>query len=322
MTTIKTRLGRLEAARSGRAVVLAWLEEAQAYPSLTAYARSTLEGRGSERPLGRILREVRANTLAATPKRSLQATNWVFDRAIREAFLTYEVVRVLNASTREFTQLARLQMIAGQLLGEKLTRIVSLPDLPMAERDPATDPFLLSCGHWIATARDLLVERKVELAARLELERRYLGGHGALFGDLRQAFAELGPLAVGLAEVVAHLAGCIPRSVVPAPSAASFEERVEARVSDLFDQARMAAYRHLGDDVHAAAIEERRLRAGIASELGSDANAPVAAEPDAGAWSAEGIEPAGEPVLRRGRWHHGHRHGMPARVAAPPRGGS
>ena len=60
MTRTTNRLYLVEASRSGLDVVLAWLDEAQAYPSQNAYARASLDRTPGERPLARIRREIRA----------------------------------------------------------------------------------------------------------------------------------------------------------------------------------------------------------------------------------------------------------------------
>ena len=115
---------------------------------------------------------------------------------------------------------------------------------------------------WRTVVDRLIADVRVETAARVSLERRYLAGHDVLFPDVATAWAEH----VDLVERLSDLAGVITPGE-PAKAGRrkpcgsdSFDERVGALASRLADDARVRAYEVLGDRVRAVSIIERRLR--------------------------------------------------------------
>jgi len=200
-----------------------------------------------------------------------------------------------------------------ELILEGQIRNVSSFGAPRGARDSFSDIY----RSWLEMAPDLLVELDVEQAARVELERRYLAGHRALFDDVGHVRAELEPLARLVRSRMAELVERLPRSIEPAPPSRSIDDRIDARVVYLRDCARSAAYALLGDHAGADAVDEELLRAKAEAEPQSAAMESASAGPEAvdvGRIEHEADEPR---ILRRGRWHASDRRRWNSAAATP-----
>jgi hypothetical protein len=97
--------------------------------------------------------------------------------------------------------------------------------------------------------------------AREELERRYLGGRPALLADADEAWSRFADLVDGLWGIAeAHVETSAEEAErAEAVGGPLFDQRLAERVKWLADDARVATFERLGENLRAAAIMERRL---------------------------------------------------------------
>lgn len=171
----------------------------------------------------------------------------------------------LNAKAVKFVRLESLRAAAlffrlSALLGDALT-----PDcgVPSDEIGPQAEPD----ARWQDTREmvaSLAAAVQVEEEARTSLERRYLDGHPALFGDAGNEWAGLRELIAGLGQRLTSIAPGAPaarRGAHVRLVEESTTERVNAQAAELADDGRVTAYELLGERERAVTIMERRLRA-------------------------------------------------------------
>ncbi|HEY8869642.1 MAG TPA: hypothetical protein VIM30_09640 [Candidatus Limnocylindrales bacterium] len=195
--TAERRLARLEASLSPVQAVLHWLDEAQAFPSLTAYVRSIAAEPLAPTPLDRVLGSVEGGVRAAMKGKPRPEVDAALTRAARQAAFRYLLVMRLNLDTHEAAQLKGLGAAALFFLMRALgsDEIVTAalsgdPDLGGAsEADPAPDEGS-AWRRWRGSVVGLLSSLYAEEEARLTLEERYLAGHGSLFADVEQEWTE------------------------------------------------------------------------------------------------------------------------------------
>ena len=123
---------------------------------------------------------------------------------------------------------------------------------------PGSDEMRGAAGRTVVDR--LVADVRVETEARVELERRYLGGHPVLFPDAATAWA-------GYVELVERLSG-LAETIEPArptrptrraSGGESLAAQVGALATRLADDARVKAYEILGERERAVSIMERRL---------------------------------------------------------------
>src|SRR5450759_3466665 len=151
------RLAKLESALSPTAAVLLWLEEAQAYPSLVAYSRSTLDAlQGRE-------------TVSAGAA-----------RARRQAAFRFELVLGLNCEAEEVARLEGLRASALFFQMRALTADPLFRGVAARRRHPiGVERHASAWQSWRDLVAVLLVTVELEEEARAQLEVRYLDGHAA-----------------------------------------------------------------------------------------------------------------------------------------------
>lgn len=231
--TLARRLTAVESAVDPTSRIVAWLAEAHTYGSFDHYTRAAMAGHRDDLPMNRLPREAAAAARAGAPRGSE-------DIDVRSAIraVVFRIHLVLRIAEHTDAILKR-----EQLLLALLTAHVGLAiSLPPKEVRPGT----------LLRHRDALLLRVAELMAQAEarsfVERRYLGGHPALFPETRRQWdeqlhdsQEAGIMALRLAE----LDGAQPmdEALQLVPS----QERIEAAVSELVEVPRIKTLDDTGD---------------------------------------------------------------------------
>jgi hypothetical protein len=255
------RVAKVEGALQPREAVLAWLADAQQFPTIEDQARSIADLPVEAAPLSvisaRVVTAVR-ETMKGRPRDDVERAA---RQAEGDAVFLFSLVLRLNREVFEVTQMEGLRATAtflwmGVLLGG--------PHEPPATEEDARERDA-AWWSWRGLVDRLASDARVATEARQSLQERYFGGHDVLFVDAAQAWAghveqveRLARMAemVGSAEPAARARG------IPRPRAnAAVDERVEAVARHLADDARVRAYEVLGDRERAVSIMERRLEA-------------------------------------------------------------
>jgi hypothetical protein len=263
-TAAGRRLTKLEGALHPREAVLAWLVEAQQYPSLVDHVRSIVELPAEAAPLSVIGDRVEAavrQDIKGQPRDAIEAA---VGRAVGDAVFLFTLAILLNAEALETARVEGLRATAvffwmGCLLGGPRES-----DLPPAEVETYRRERADAWALWWPVVDRLSLEVRVENEARTTLERQYFGGHDVLFADAAGSCAshvDMVERLTGLSETMVWTkegeASRLPRD--PIDVGASLEARVAERVARLADDARVRAYETLGDRPKAVRIMERRL---------------------------------------------------------------
>jgi hypothetical protein len=258
------RLAKLESALMPREAVLAWLVEAQQFPSLVDHARSIAELPVEAAPLSVIGERVEAAVRASMKGQPRDDVWKAVRRAVGDGVFLFTLVFQLNGQALEIAKVEGLRASAvfywmGALLGGP--RAV---DLPPAEAKVYERELADAWALWRPVVDRLSLEVRVENEARATLERRFFGGHDVFFADASQAWAshvDMVDRLRGLAEIVVPTGGpkARPRRSTGTEAGGSVTERVAERVARLADDARVRAYEIMGDRPRAVAIMERRL---------------------------------------------------------------
>jgi hypothetical protein len=261
-----SRVARLEGSLHPREAVLAWLAEAQQFPTIEAQARSIAEQPVEAAPLSVIGARVTSAVHEAMKGRPRDEVERAVRRAVGDAVFLLCLVVVLNVEAYDVSKVEGLRGAGtfwwmGALLGG--------PDEPPLSEEDARerrDAWRL----WRSVVERLSLDVRVEDEARTSLKARYLGGHEALFPDAAAAWSrhvELVERLGSLAETFgsAEEAPSSRPSARPGSDGGSFEDRVEALAGRLADDGRVRAYAILGDRERAVRIMEQRLRGGDAS---------------------------------------------------------
>ena len=253
-----------EGALPPREAVLAWLVEAQQFPSLEDHARSIVELPVEAAPLSVIGRRVEAatrDTLKGQPRDAIEAA---VHGAVRDAVFLFCLVFQVNIAALEIAKVEGLRAGGVFFWMSSLLGGPRAEDLPAAEARVHADKLADSWAMWRSVVDRLDVDIRIEIEARATLEKRFYGGHDVLLADVRAEWAHY----VDLVERLSWMAEAMhvprtaktrrrPPGVVEA--GASVPARVAARAETLADDARVRAYQVLGDRPRAVEIMERRL---------------------------------------------------------------
>ena len=260
------RLAKLESALSPREAVLAWLVEAQQFPSLVDHARSIAELPVEAAPLSVIGQRVETSVRASMKGQPFEAIREAVRRAIGDGAFLFSLVMQINGQALEIANVEGLRASAvffwmGCLLGGPRA-----DDLPPAEKKVYLQERGAAWASWRTVVDRLSLDVRVENEARASLERKYFGGRDVFFADVGQTWAEHVSQVerlCGLAEIVASTGGPKARLRRSTGNGASgsMAERVAERVARLADDARVRAYEIMGDRERAVTIMERRLLA-------------------------------------------------------------
>ncbi len=251
--TAERRLAAVEAAMTPTELVVAWLEEVQAHGSLEAAVRALLSEPSPVPPLDRLIRAASDGARTRSKGKPVGERSKAIDQAVSETIFRFRLV--LRIITVTCDRLDRGLLLEG-LFGARVAMLVTTSQLP-DKRDPGYLPALIG-------VRDLIVRQVDELLAageaRATVERRYLGGHPALFPDRQAEWADrlletqhLGAMAIGLTEKEAVALPCPPDPEVAAAP-------VERLVADLVEPARAEALEDLGQGRRAFGIATSWVR--------------------------------------------------------------
>ncbi len=270
------RLAKLEGALHPREAVLAWLVEAQQFPSLEDHARSIAELPVEAAPLSVIGDRVEAAVRQDMKGQPRDAIETAVRRAVGDGVFLFTLAIVLNAEALEVAHVEGLRATAvfywmGCLLGGPRAEGLSPSEAKVYERERSE-----AWTQWRAVVDRLGVDVRVESEARVRLEEQFFGGHDVLFADASEAwtsYVDMVERLVGLAEAMDWTNGAkaARRSPTRLAAGASAEVRVADRVKRLADDARVRAYETLGDRPKAVQIMERRLTVDWAAEPASAA---------------------------------------------------
>jgi hypothetical protein len=249
------RVAKVEGALQPREAVLAWLADAQQFPTIEDQARSIADLPVEAAPLSVITAQVVAAVRAERKGQPRDDVERAVHRAQGDAVFLFCLVVVLNGQALEVAKVEGLRAAAvfywmGALLGGP-------HDPPESEEDAREQRD--AWRSWRTVVDRLVADVRVETEARAELERRYLGGHAVLFPAAAAAWT-------GHVDQVERLLG-LAEAIEPArptrrPSGGeSIKARVEALVTWLADNARVKAYEIVGNRERPVSIMERRLRA-------------------------------------------------------------
>lgn len=263
-STTDRRLARLEGALAPREAVLAWLAEAQQFPSLTDHARSIAALPVEAAPLSVIGERVETSVRASMKGQPPEAVQDAVRRAIGDGVFLFTLVLQINGETLEIAKLEGLRASAvffwmGTLLGGPRA-----DDLPTAEAKAYHRELADAWALWRAAVDRLSRDVRIEQQARASLQQRYFGGHDVFFADIRQAWVEHVDLVERLASLRVSLSqagGTTTKQRSRSEGRGAADARVRERISRLADDARVRAYEILGDRPKAVAIMERRLLA-------------------------------------------------------------
>jgi len=251
-------LDQLEDGAAPRALVLQWLAEARAFPTLGHYVTWLLDQLPNRWPFD--LLPIRA---AAQARRAMRGANdWevadaVHDAVAETAFLL-ELVLLLNCLADETEREAELrcQLLTAQFRALDLEQTLLRdsagsgfePGTPLADRLEACRVAFAELINELATAE----------SARHLLEARYLAGQPALFPGTAETWDGTRDLVRGVANVAAEVLG----PIIAIDEAGTDRDGAFALASDLADRARSAALGLMGDSAGARAVASRRLRSG------------------------------------------------------------
>jgi hypothetical protein len=256
-------VAKLEGALHPREAVLAWLVEAQQYPSLVDHVRSIAGLPVEAAPFSVIGARVEAAVRDAMRGQPRDAIEAAVRRAIGDGVFLFSLALGLNVVALEMARLEGLRATAvfywmGCLLGGPRES-----DIPPAEVETYRLERADAWGLWWPVVDRLLLDVRVENEARTALERRFFGGHDVLFADATEAWTghvDFVERLASLADALASTGGPMARSRRSTRTASgSLTERVAERVATLADNARVRAYEILGDPPKAVQIMERRL---------------------------------------------------------------
>jgi hypothetical protein len=265
-TAAGRRLTKLEGALQPREAVLAWLVEAQQFPSLEDHVRSIVELPVEAAPLSVIGERVEAAVRGSMKGQPRDAIETAVRGAVGDGVFLFSLALTLNVVALEIAKVEGLRATAvffwmGCLLGGPRA-----DELPPAEAKVYIRELADAWALWRNVVDRLSLEVRVEQEARATLQRRFFGGHDVFFADASQTWAEHVDMVerlASLAETMASSGGPMarPRRSTRTAAGGSVPARVAERVARLADDARVRTYEIMGARPRAVEILERRLLA-------------------------------------------------------------
>jgi hypothetical protein len=251
--TVARRLDALETSLTPTGRVIAWLEEAHAYRSLSAYVDYVLDQPAEAFPINRLTREAAAAARAEVGRKPSDLVDAAVRKALRATVLRFELVLRINVVAHEMIErevllYAAFAATVGMLVSDDRQERIS---------DPAY-------RRHLGQARDLTAQRVDELLAAAEarsiVETRYMAGRVALFPDAVEQWDERVRLAMELAVMTDRIAALdgLPPAGRTDPAAVS--ARAAVLVADLVEPARATALEKLDEGHHAHRIATDWLR--------------------------------------------------------------
>ncbi len=258
------RLAKLEQALSPIEAVLAWLAEAQQYPSIEAQARAIAARPVDEAPLSVIGQRIEASVRASLKGQPSEVVSEKVRRGVGDGAFLFCLVLQINSQACE---LARVEGLRAAGVFYWMGCLLCGPpeaDLPPLELAAYREDLAACWARWRSVVHLMSIDVLVESEARTQLEKRYFGGRDVFFPDTAEAWSSYVDLVhriAGLAEMMARPEK--PRTRRRGPDASdpmtSLDERVAHRAQILADDARVRTFEIMGDRERAVTIIERRL---------------------------------------------------------------
>jgi hypothetical protein len=269
--TAERRLDKVEAALTSTQRVLAWLDEAHAWGTLSAYVDSLLDKTPDDFPINWLADDAATATRAALRGNPAESVGIAVRKAVRATVFRFHLVLRINVVAHETIDRETLIYVAmaGQLalLGQDvrperlsdnghLSRLGQWRDLAMTRVD-----------HWLAVQQ-----------ARSMAEKRYLDGRAALFPDPAADEAERLKASMELAimaDATAELDGLDPEEPTE-PEAIT--ARADLLLADLVEPARATTLEQFDEGRRGLEIATAWLRSKASRAVdGRDPAAPKTA---------------------------------------------
>jgi hypothetical protein len=240
--TAERRLDKVEAALTPTQRVLAWLDEAHTWGTLSAYVDSLLDKPPEDFPINRLAAETAAATRSAFGGKSADTVGIAVHKAVRATVFRFHLVLRINVVAHETIDRETLIhcALAGQLalLGRDdrperlsddghLSRLAQCRDIAMSRVD-----------HWLAIqqARSLAEQRYLDGRAAVfpgtaadEAERLHASMELAVMADATAEIDGLGPFDPTEPDVIAARAGVLVADLVEPARATTLDQFDEGR---------------------------------------------------------------------------------------------
>jgi hypothetical protein len=281
--TAERRLAKLEGVLSPKAATLLWLAEVHQFASLPAYVTWLIDQPISVAPLERVPTQARAGALEAMRGQPREAVREAAHAAVRDAIFLVELVLKVNVAAEETIRIGGLRYAA---LFWEMRAIGAEAQLESAEPSRGTNARRRARGPaWRLSVASLVVSIYAAEEARVQLERRFLGGTSILFPDLGADWLRLHDQAerlAGLGALVGATTAMVDRARRSRPQIdvrqllVAAAHRAPEEAASFVDAAWAAALDTLGDTDGAATILQRRLQAerGNWAKLSSEPRLP------------------------------------------------
>jgi hypothetical protein len=199
--TAERRLEKVEAALTPTQRVLAWLDEAHNWGTLSAYVDSLLDKSPDDFPINRLSADAAGATRGALRGKPADTVGTAVRNAVRATVFRFHLVLRINVVTHETIDRETLiyAALAGQLAllgkGDRPERLAD--DGHLSRLAQSRDIAMSRVDHWLAVQQ-----------ARSLAEERYLDGRAALFpntaadeGERLKASMELAIMADAMADL-------------------------------------------------------------------------------------------------------------------------
>ncbi len=260
----RPRLDRLEGRLAPTAAVCRWLEEAHAFGSAEAYIAAMTDRPRGDGPVVRIGSEVRGDVLHRLRGQPTDSIASALDLATRAAHFRIALVFELNEWT---TTALHLSAVEGALL----LHIAYFLDVELGDETDGRAPQEADLAARTAVLPRLVsvvaghaISLRASAQACTDLERRYLGGHAALFPDLvtdrQRQLAEL-PTLVDYARDMPDATDSAAIGLQPNALGAATRTQAAVEAAARVDEARIKALGLLGEHGAASRLAGQHLRA-------------------------------------------------------------
>jgi hypothetical protein len=244
--TTERRIAAVEAALTPTELVVGWLVEAHAHGGVDAFVRASLADEAFVPPINRLGHAAADGAKARMKGKPRDEIDRAADQAVRETLFRFHLVMRINTLCHE--------ILDRELL---LTALFSTR-IALVTREPI-DGFreLIELRELISLSLESF--RAID-AARDEVERRYLGGHPALFPDDAVRWGEQLSTSERLEAMIVRLAEIDGVALAVAQAPEAFAAQIEWRVADFVEPARVAALEDLDEGHRALGIATSWLR--------------------------------------------------------------
>jgi hypothetical protein len=244
MTTVD-RVARLEGLKTSTDVALGWLDRVQEFPTGLAWLRA--QARDGELDVTRFGRDVDRIVAARQPtvdeRERLRRT--LYAEVFLRRSLAFELDTHVLKSAKRLDPLLHQLLAWAANLGRRAPASTAVSS--EAKTESAADPWTLVAEQAVLPLNDV----EVVDTAQLTIESRYFAGRAVPFADTRAKWSDIQLLAEIIRDIYR-----IPGDGDPGEDIA---RRARARVSALYDYARMSTFDHMGRNDLSVRIARWRL---------------------------------------------------------------